>query len=123
MKNLNVLEYKKVKVKESECDLIVCLDSITDNLYALSSKLDKKASILSEDTILDLGKRIENLIDKVDETNLDECVNPICKRAIQEGLSKEEFEEGFTAFCENNDITNPESLISCALEIFDYALS
>ena len=37
MKNLNVLEYKKVKVKESECDLIICLDSITDNLYTLSS--------------------------------------------------------------------------------------
>ena len=122
MKNLNVLEYKKVKVKESECDLIICLDSITDNLYTLSSKLDEKASILSEDTILDLEKRIENIIDEVDKINLVNCVKPICKRAIQDGLSREEFEEGFTTFCENNNMINPESLISCALEIFDYTV-
>lgn len=123
MKKFNILQYKKIRVEERECNLIVFLDSITDDLYTLSSKFYEKAAMFDEDTFLNLGKRIENLIDKVDETNLDECVNPICKRAIQDALSREEFEEGFTTFCENNDITNPESLISCALEIFDYALS
>lgn len=122
MKKFNILQYKKIRVEERECNLIVFLDSITDDLYTLSSKFYEKAAMFDEDTFLNLGKRIESLIDKVDKTSLGEYVKPICMRAVQDGLSKEEFEEGFTTFCENNDIINPESLISCALEIFDYTV-
>ena len=71
----------------------------------------------------DIQKKIESLIDKVDNVYIDNTVKPICKRAIVDGLTVEEFQEKFDEFCSDCGVVNSQTLIDIALDIFEFESS
>ena len=112
------------KVNENTTDklfgkqLLSSLAEISDGLHNLNCDMYNYFLRNGEDVPNDLIKNIEALIDKVDYIYVDGMVSPLCKRAVLDGFTYEEFEEKFDELCKECDITNPQSLIDCALDVF-----
>lgn len=114
---------KKLRFTNFEANILTELDDISDKLYTLNSELSSYFSEIDSDMPSDIQKKIESLIDKVDNVYIDNTVKPICKRAIVDGLTVEEFQEKFDEFCSDCGIVNSQTLIDIALDIFEFESS
>lgn len=70
-----------------------------------------------------IKKDIESLIDNIDNTYISNLIIPVCKKAVIDKFTKEEFEEKFDNFCFEHNIINSETLIPIAVDIFEAELS
>ena len=102
----------------SEKELLSSLAKISDGLHNLNCAIYNYFLMRNEEVPNALIRNVEALIDKFDYIYTEGMVNPLCKRAIIDNFTYEEFEEKFDELCKECDITNSQSLIECALDMF-----
>lgn len=110
---------KELKYNEFEANMLAQLDEISDKLYSLNSDISNYFFDLDESVSSCIEKQIEAMIDSVDNLYLDGIVKSICKRAVVDEFTVDEFEEKFIEFCVDLGVKNTPTLVECALDTFE----
>ena len=110
---------KKLRFINLEANILAELNRVSDKLYSLNAELNNYFSERSAVMPEEMQTQIESLIDNVDDTYLENSVRPICKRAIIDGLTVEEFEKEFDELCADYGVVNSQTLTETALKIFE----
>ena len=109
---------KKLKVSDTDRDRIMVLSDISDKLHTLNCDVYNYFLQNNIDISEDITKKIDTLIDSVDSIYVDKIVRDICKNAIVDGFTIEEFEEHFDELCNECNVADAQSLMDVALDIF-----
>ena len=110
---------KKLSYTSMEFDILSKLDDIADRLYTLNSEIQNYFKENNLETSDKITKNIEEVIDMVDNTYLEHIVTPICKRAVINNFTIDEFQEQFEELCSDCGIQNQSTLVDCAVDIFE----
>lgn len=109
---------KKLKISDNDKDKITTLSDMSDKLHTLNCDLYNYFLQKGMDMPDEITKQIESLIDVVDGVYVDNIVKDICKNAVIDGYTIEEFEKDFDKLCCECNIADSQSLIDVALDIF-----
>lgn len=110
---------KELSYTSMEFNILSKLDDITDKLYTLNSEIQNYFKENNLEASEKITKNIEQVIDIIDNTYLENIVTPICKRAIVNNFNVDEFQEQFEELCSDCGIQNQSTLVDCALDIFE----
>lgn len=109
---------KELRVSEEDRFKIINLGAISNQLHTLNCDLYNYFVFKNIEMPEELESNMESMIDIVDSIYVDEAVKNICKNAIVDGFTIEEFEKYFNELCHECDVEDVSSLIDCALDIF-----
>ena len=109
---------KELRVSEEDRFKIMKLGNISNQLHTLNCDLYNYFASENIEMPKELESKMESMIDMVDSIYVDEAVKNICKNAIIDGFTIEEFEKHFDELCHECDVEDSPSLIDCALDIF-----
>lgn len=106
---------KELSFDNFETGIVIKLSGIVETLNCINNEFHSEISD-------DLQKRINNLIEKFDDTYKNKIIKPKCEKAISSGFTKEEFKNSLEQFFLKHNISNLESRISIATELFEKEL-
>lgn len=103
---------KELNFDNFETGVVIKLSNIVETLNCINTEFRSEISD-------DLHKRINSLIEKLDNTYKNKIIEPKCKKAILSGFTKDEFKNSLEQFFLKHNISNLESRISIATDLFE----